>query len=221
MASVLPTLLSPPDLQASIRKATLLLNSRTYNLEQAKRQHDELELKLSKSTEERDALLTQTKELARSHLQSAQELSLIRHSLADELSLVSKTLVSSFGNASTTKMTLLEEVETLHRRLKELESVKSYLQVIESALILSEKSIHDVESVAQAGHRINHASIKQYTMLQEYVANVKRTVEGQVDGEQSIQLTAFLEQLLEQTWKHMKSTLARYVVTDHKQFKWV
>lgn len=32
--------------------------------------------------------------------------------------------------------TLLEDVETLHRSLKELESVKGYIQVIEHALKL-------------------------------------------------------------------------------------
>jgi hypothetical protein len=32
--------------------------------------------------------------------------------------------------------TLLEDIETLHRNLKELENVKSYVQVIEHALKL-------------------------------------------------------------------------------------
>lgn len=59
----------------------------------------------------------------------------MRHSLADELSYLSQELVSSLSG-SEGKPTLLEDLETLHRSLKELESVKGYVQVIEHALKL-------------------------------------------------------------------------------------
>ena len=66
---------------------------------------------------------------------TAQELALVRHALADELSSLSEELISSSLEREG-EPTLLEEIETLHRSLKELESVKSYVQVIEKALQL-------------------------------------------------------------------------------------
>ena len=58
---------------------------------------------------------------------------MLRHSLADELSFLSQELVSSL-NGPEGKPTLLEDIETLHRNLKELESVKGYIQVVAHAL---------------------------------------------------------------------------------------
>lgn len=63
---------------------------------------------------------------------AAQELSLLRHSLADELGGLSEELTSGEGEGPT----LLEEIESLHRKLKELESVREYVQVIHKALEL-------------------------------------------------------------------------------------
>lgn len=68
-------------------------------------------------------------------MHSAQELSLLRHSLTDELSCLSRDLVSPMSDGEATA-TLLEDVETLHRSLKELGSVKSYLRIIQYALTL-------------------------------------------------------------------------------------
>lgn len=68
-------------------------------------------------------------------MHSAQELSLLRHSLADELSYLSQELVSSMSEGESGP-TLLEDVETFHRSLKELERVKSYVHVVEHALKL-------------------------------------------------------------------------------------
>lgn len=74
-------------------------------------------------------------------MHSAQELSLLRHSLTDELSYLSRELVSSMSDGETTP-TLLEDIETLHRSLKELGSVKSYLRIIQHALTLRFVSSH-------------------------------------------------------------------------------
>lgn len=68
-------------------------------------------------------------------MHSAQELSLLRHSLTDELSCLSRDLVSPMSDGEATA-TLLEDVETLHRSLKELGSVKSYLRILQHALTL-------------------------------------------------------------------------------------
>lgn len=82
-----------------------------------------------------DAAIAETHEKAATHLNTAQELSLLRHSLADELAFLSGELVSSLDGPEGAP-TLLEDLETLHRSLKELESVKGYVQVVEHALKL-------------------------------------------------------------------------------------
>lgn len=69
------------------------------------------------------------------HFHTAQELSLLRHSLTDELSELSNELVSAMSDGER-KCTLLEDIETLHRTLKELQSVKGYVQIIQHTLDL-------------------------------------------------------------------------------------
>ena len=85
-----------------------------------------------------DALLAQIRSDAQEHLTAAQELALMRHSLADELASLSEVLVSTANAGIDGDMgpTLLEEIETLHRNLKELQCVKSYVEVIHRALAL-------------------------------------------------------------------------------------
>ena len=69
------------------------------------------------------------------HLETAQNLSLLRHSLADKLSDLSQELLALDYNEDREPL-LLEDLETLHRNLKELQSVKEYVQVIQHALKL-------------------------------------------------------------------------------------
>lgn len=74
-----------------------------------------------------------TKISERAH--TAQELSLLRHSLTDELSQLSDELLSSMS-AGPGETTLLEDIETQHRNLKDLGNVKGYVQILEKALSL-------------------------------------------------------------------------------------
>ena len=92
-------------------------------------------VQLNESQADLDATVQSTRITAEEHLHTAQELSLLRHSLADELSFLSEQLVSSMGS-SDGRPTLLEEIETMHRGLKELESIKGYVQVAQQALRL-------------------------------------------------------------------------------------
>jgi hypothetical protein len=69
------------------------------------------------------------------HLHSAQELSLVRHALADELAQLASELESAITDERG-KPTLLEELEGMHRSLKELQTVRDYVQVIAHALDL-------------------------------------------------------------------------------------
>lgn len=88
---------------------------------------------LAQSQADVDDLIINTRSATQEHLHTAQELSLLRHSLADELSFLSQELVSSISGP-VGRPTLLEDIETLHRNLKELESVKGYIQVVQHAL---------------------------------------------------------------------------------------
>jgi hypothetical protein len=69
------------------------------------------------------------------YLNIAKELSLSRHSLNDDLSELTRELLSLGYNEEHEPM-LLEDLETLHRNLTELQSVKQYVQVIEHTLLL-------------------------------------------------------------------------------------
>ena len=90
---------------------------------------------LASSQELVDSITAQTLQDANAYLETVQELGLIKDSLSDELSYLSNELVSSMSGPDR-QPTLLEDLETLQRNLKELESVKSYVQVIHRALYL-------------------------------------------------------------------------------------
>jgi len=79
--------------------------------------------------------LRQTRQNLRTELEAAQNLSLLRHSLNDELSYLKDDLVS-LNYDEVREPSLLEDLETLQRNLKELTSVKQYIQVIEHGLQL-------------------------------------------------------------------------------------
>jgi hypothetical protein len=68
-------------------------------------------------------------------LHSAQELSLLGHSLVDELTSLFGQLLSENSQPGESP-TLLEDLEAMHRNLREQESIKAYVQVIHRALEL-------------------------------------------------------------------------------------
>jgi hypothetical protein len=69
------------------------------------------------------------------HLETAQNLSLLRHSLADKLTDLSQEVLP-LDYSEDREPILLEDLETLHRNLKELQSVKEYVQAIQHVLKL-------------------------------------------------------------------------------------
>ena len=98
-----------------------------------------LAAQLAQSQQNVDALLAKAHSDAQEHLTAAQGLALMRHSLADELASLSDVLVSAAHNSVDGEPmgpTLLEEIETLHRNLKELQSVKGYVEVVHRARAL-------------------------------------------------------------------------------------
>jgi hypothetical protein len=77
--------------------------------------------------------LAETRTSLVEHVHTAQELSLLRHSLTDELAFLNDELLSSLSDKGLGP-SLLEDIETQHRNLKELENIKAYVQVIALAL---------------------------------------------------------------------------------------
>ncbi|KAG6817638.1 hypothetical protein H0H87_006266 [Tephrocybe sp. NHM501043] len=139
------TLLAPADIPKANQNSVDFFNTHFKSLDglnelellvlDAQRCNEDLQSKLELSRSNITALLADTHVSAESHIHTAQELSLLRHSLTDELSELSQSLISTLSEGDG-KSTLLEDIETLHRNLKELQSVKGYVQVIEHALIL-------------------------------------------------------------------------------------
>src|SRR5258708_4345094 len=85
--------------------------------------------------------------------------------------------------------TLLQDLETLHRNLKELESVKSYVQVIHRALYLRCDYLNNFRvlqltypggvgghpseaAIRQAHDFASHASVSDYGLLHTFVSQV-------------------------------------------------
>jgi RAD50-interacting protein 1 len=136
-----PTVVHLVDLEATIeqalvRKQSLGSQVRVWStLSNGPNPNQPFIAQLADSQPRIDALASESRVLAATHVQSAHELSLRRQSLSDELVFLSRDLVSTYSEGGS-KPTILEEVETLHRNLKELESVKGYMQIIEHALKL-------------------------------------------------------------------------------------
>lgn len=125
--------------------------------------------------------------------------------------------------------TLLEDIETLHRSLRELESVKSYVHVIEHALKLrfvlwsiatklciklccSESAVQQIRNSLPV---ITESSITEYQALQDFLSNVSKGCSQVEDGAgpQALQLLSFLDKVRDKTWTDMKGVLSVWVVT--------
>ncbi|KAG6866033.1 hypothetical protein C0991_009442 [Blastosporella zonata] len=217
MTSVqIQTLLAPPDTPKANQKSVAFLDNRFQSLDDldeletlvlvAQHRNDNLQAKLSSSWSNITALLADSRVSAESHLHTAQELSLLRHSLTDELSDLSQELISTLSEGEG-KSTLLEDIETLHRNLKELQSVKGYVQVIEQALKLSERSAAQIRSSKLS---ISASSLSEYQALQAFVMKVLEACSKVEDGsiDQALNLVLFLENIREMTWTNIQGTLS-------------
>ncbi|RDB28861.1 RAD50-interacting protein 1 [Hypsizygus marmoreus] len=222
------TLRAPSSVKDANQKAVLLVNSRFQTLDdldeleflvlEAQERNNELQSKLSLSKSKIDALLADIRSTAEEHLHSAQELSLIRHSLIDELTELSQELISTMSDGEG-KSTLLEDIEALHRNLKELQSVKGYVEIIEHALRLSEgstKQIHDSRV------SISASSLSEYQALQLFVAKVSEACSKVEDGsgQQTLHLVQFLERIRDKTWGQIQGTLSSSLQAAAEKIGW-
>ncbi|KAJ7785875.1 TIP-1 family-domain-containing protein [Mycena metata] len=232
------TLLSPPNLAPAENNAVFFVNSRVQSLDdldgledlvlEAKQRDEQLKAnvrqycppQLAISQKNVDALVAQTREAAEAHTKTAQSLSLQRHSLADELSYLFSQLTSAMSDGDS-ESTLLEDIETLHRNLKELQSVKGYVQVIEHALKLSEAAGAQVRS-SPTNTPLSHASVTEYQSLQEFVTKVSDACAGVEDGmgKQTLNLVLFLEKIRDQCWADIKGSLSASLLAASERLKW-
>jgi hypothetical protein len=124
--------------------------------------------------------------------------------------------------------TLLEDIETLHRKLKELQSIRGYIQIVEHALKLryvyvvmitsigaltfhvnSESVAHQIRQT-HSPITISSPSVAEYKFLQEFVAKVSCSCSDIKDGvdQQSLQIVTFLERIRDKTWADIKGALS-------------
>ncbi|KAJ3509803.1 hypothetical protein NLJ89_g5024 [Agrocybe chaxingu] len=209
------TLLKPPSSAESHTRARDAVNSRFHSVDdlhdldglvlQSQQRRDKLASTLSKSQTHVNEVLDQTRHAVRDHLDEAQQLSLLRHSLNDELSELTKDLVSLEYNDDGEPL-LLEDLETLHRNLKELVSVKEYVQVVEHALKLSEDAVDSVRKSII----LSTEPMKPFKALQSYVSQVADTFSTLEDeSKQRLNLVLFLEGLRDKAWADIKDVLFR------------
>ncbi|KAF8203135.1 TIP-1 family-domain-containing protein [Pholiota molesta] len=113
---------------------------------------------------------------------------------------------------------LLEDLEILHRNLKELQSVKEYIQVIEHVLKLSEEAIEEAKNTT----KVTNESMKCYRTLQTYVQTVTKSSSIDEAGptEQRLNLITFLETLRDKTWADIKSVLFGTLLEAAEKIGW-
>ncbi|KAJ6626859.1 TIP-1 family-domain-containing protein [Mycena sp. CBHHK59/15] len=224
------SLLAPPNIVDANRNAVTFVNSRFQSFEdldlleeavaEAQRRDEELLSNLALSQSNVNELVAQSREAAQAHMRTAQNLSLQRHSLADELSYLFDQLSSAMSDGNG-QSTLLEDIETLHRNLKELESVKGYVQIIEHALKLSEAAWDQIRSSPSTAP-ISHASVTEYQALQEFVSKVSASCKNVEDGagKQTLNLVLFLEKIRDKCWADIKGSLSTSLLVASERLQW-
>ncbi|KAJ2919243.1 hypothetical protein MD484_g1120, partial [Candolleomyces efflorescens] len=226
-SSEIQVLLAPPSSESAVQKAVNLLDTRFTSLDQldelesavlqAQSRYNDLQEKLNASQVFVDSYIAETRASAKSQLKAAQELSQSRHVLSDELSELSRDLVSVLSDEGG-QPTLLEDLETLHRNLKELQSVKTYVQIVEHALNLSEGALKDVQSAVS----ITPESLQQYGSLLHFVNKAQAAASPVKDGngQQTLHLISFLEHLRDKTWRDIKLILSTSLSSAAEQLGW-
>ncbi|KAH7883865.1 RINT-1 family protein [Phlebopus sp. FC_14] len=180
-----------------------------------------LKEQLLASKREIEHLTTQTRIAAKTCLEDAQALASQRESLEDELAYISHDLVSSLSPSDEDSgPTLLEDIETMHRALKELESVRSYVAVVQRALRLSEAALSQIRNSSSP---ISATSISEYGSLQRFIDDVAHAcaaVQEIGSSDDSLHLTSSLQKLRQKTWMDMKAVLSSTLISAAENLKW-
>ncbi|KAH9050479.1 TIP-1 family-domain-containing protein [Lactarius hengduanensis] len=226
LSNQIKQLLSQPDTDASQIRALNHLNANhpfsqpTSSLADAVRnmrhERDTLQVSLAASYSDIQKLRSEQATSVSIRLHSAQELSLLGHSLVDELSSLFGQLLTDISQQSEST-TLLEDLEAMHRSLREQESIKAYVQVIHRALQLSKAAVEETSPDGPI-------TVSAYRSLQALVSAVKQgcsRVDDVTGGTGiSLRLLSFLEETCSGTWSKMRAVLFTALLTASENLHW-
>lgn len=224
-------LLEPSDVSAAHRFALDYLNSNFAHIDdldgidqvllQTQARSSELQRQLSASQQSIDSLVTKTRVAALANLDTARGLAEERKLVENEMTYLSHELVSSLSPLnSEAKPTLLEDIETMHRILKGLESVRAYVAVIERTLTLSEGALTQLRGTPSP---LSKSSTSEYDRLSAFVSDVAQTCDGVQDigsVEQSLHLVAFVRRIRDKTWSDIKEIFSAKLNSALENLQW-
>ncbi|VDB92161.1 unnamed protein product [Peniophora sp. CBMAI 1063] len=145
-----------------------------------------------------------------------------RHSLQDELNSLVGDLTSSLNSRDEDDdgvrgPTLLEDLVTMHRNLKEQESIRVYVGVVQRALVLSEAVVKQARESAPIG-------VGQYIAPRQYAESVSGLCAqiGEATGqpETTLRLVTFVQEIRDKTWGDIKSALTSELLTAAEKIGW-
>ncbi|KAI6133315.1 TIP-1 family-domain-containing protein [Pisolithus croceorrhizus] len=134
-----------------------------------------------------ETFIAKTRVEAITQLDNARDLASQRDGIEDDLAYLSHCLVSSLSPTTEDNVpTLLEDIEVMHRTLKELQNVRAYVAVVQHGLALSLRS---------RSSPLSAASVSGFAALQSFTTDVTRTCRSTEDlssSHGSLHLLSFL-----------------------------
>ncbi|EUC67173.1 RINT-1 family protein [Rhizoctonia solani AG-3 Rhs1AP] len=220
------TLLSPPDVSLSETRALEYLDSNFVSwesieqlsrldaeVERTRVEAQDLEKRLGESQQLTYSFISTTNHQTKSLIDYAQELSLKRHLMVDEISALHDELVPANQEGAT----LLSELEELQKRLKELEGAKSYLQVLERALELSERGVQAIKQPAT--DRFSTTILDPFKDLSDFVSRANELLTDS-SGSEIPMIARFLGNLRSSTWKDIKGVFTNRLAEASEKLGW-
>ncbi|KAL5636018.1 hypothetical protein ACGC1H_004731 [Rhizoctonia solani] len=221
------TLLSPPDETLSETRALEYLDSSFVSwesieqlsrldaeVERTRAGAQDLEKRLGESHQLTYSFISTTNHQTKSLIDYAQELSLKRHLMADEISALHDELVPADQGG----VTLLSELEELHKRLTELEGAKSYLQVLERGLELSERAVQAIKQPAT--NRFSTTILDPFKDLSDFVSRANDLLTDSSSGSEIPMIARFLGNLKSSAWKDIKAVFTNRLVEASEKLGW-
>ncbi|CUA72365.1 RINT1-like protein [Rhizoctonia solani] len=221
------TLLNPPDASLSETRALEYLDSNFASwesieqlsrldaeVERTRAEAQDLDKQLGESQNLTDSFISKTTYQTKSLLDYAQELSLKRHLIADEISVLHDELVP----ANQGGVTVLSELEELHKRLTELEGAKSYVQVLERGLELSEKAVQAIRQPGIVRFSIN--ILDSFKDLSNFTLRANELLADNSSKSEIPMIAKFLGDLRSSAWKDIKGIFSNRLVEASEKLAW-
>lgn len=175
----------------------------------------DLEKRLGESQEFTGRFISTTAQKTGALLDSAQGLSLKRHLIADDISALRDELAPADPKVGAT---LLSELEELQNRLEELEGAKSYVQVLEGGLKLSEKAVQAIRQPATV--RFSTTILYPFRDLSNFVSRTNELLANDGPESETPMIAKFLRDLRSSTWKDIKGVLSNRLVEASERLSW-